>query len=71
MKLFELLELMDSDTPVWIATGTDLENELDAELVAAGRVDELRLVSVRGYEVVSIDTDGTGISIVVREEAEG
>ena len=68
MKLFELLELMDSDTPVWIATRVNLENEPDAELVAEGRVDELRLVSIRGYEVVSIDTDGTGISIVVKEE---
>ncbi len=68
MKLFELLELMDSDTPVWIATGEDLENDLDAELVARGTVDELRLVDIRGYEVVSIGTDGIGISVVVKEE---
>lgn len=67
MKLFELLELMDSDIPVWIATGEDLEHDLDAELVASCTVDELRLVSVRGYEVTGINTDGVGISIVVKE----
>jgi len=67
MKLLELLELLDSDTPVWIATGEDLENDPGAELVAQGPVDGLRLVSVRGYEIVSIGTDGIGISIVVKE----
>lgn len=70
MKLFELLELMNSDTPVWIATGADLERDPDAELVAQGPVDELRLAAVRGYEVFSIDTDGANIFIVVKEEPE-
>lgn len=70
MKLFELLALMDADTRVWIATGEDLDHDPDAELVASGPVDELRLVSVTGYEVVGIRAGGAGISIIVREEGE-
>ena len=54
MKLTDLLELLGPDAVVWIATGTDVEQDPDAELVAQGPLDKLRLADVLGYQVAEI-----------------
>lgn len=54
MKLTELLELLEPDAVVWIATGADVEQDPDAELVAQGPLDKLRLADVLGYQVAEI-----------------
>ncbi len=54
MKLTDLLELLEPDAVVWIATGADVEQDPDAELVAQGPLDKLRLADVLGYQVAEI-----------------
>ena len=54
MKLTDLLELLEPDAVVWIATGADVEQDPDAELVAQGPLDKLRLADVLGHS--SIET---------------
>lgn len=54
MKLTDLLELLGPDAVVWIATGADVEQDPDAELVAQGPLDKLRLADVLGYQVAEI-----------------
>lgn len=67
MRLTDLLALLEPGTRVWIATGLDLENDLEAELVAEDEVDKLRLFAVRGYWVEWMcPVDGT-LKILVRE----
>ena len=52
MKLTDLLELLEPDAVVWIATGTDVEHDPEAELVAQGPLDKLRLADVLGYDLI-------------------
>lgn len=54
MKLTDLLELLEPDAVVWIATGADVEQDPDAELVAQGPLDKLRLADVLGYRVAEV-----------------
>ena len=54
MKLTDLLELLEPDAVVWIATGADVEQGPKAELVAQGPLDKLRLADVLGYQVAEI-----------------
>lgn len=54
MKLTDLLELLEPDAVVWIATGADVEQDPDAELVAQGPLDKLRLADVLGYQVADV-----------------
>ena len=54
MKLTDLLELLGPDAVVWIATGADVEQDPDAELVAQGPLDKLRLADVLGYQVSEV-----------------
>lgn len=54
MKLTDLLELLEPDAVVWIATGADVEQDPDAELVAQGPLDKLRLADVLGYQVAEL-----------------
>lgn len=54
MKLTDLLELLEPDAVVWIATGADVEQDPDAELVAQGPLDKLRLADVLGYQVSEV-----------------
>lgn len=54
MKLTDLLELLDYDATVWISTGADVERDLEAELVAKGPLDKLRLADVLGYRVAEV-----------------
>lgn len=54
MKLTDLLELLEPDAVVWIATGTDVEHDPEAELVAQGPLDKLRLADVLGYQVAEV-----------------
>ena len=54
MKLTDLLELLEPDAMVWIATGADVEQDPDAELVAQGPLDKLRLADVLGYQVSEV-----------------
>lgn len=68
MQLVDLLSVLEPGTRVWIATGVDLENDPEAELVAEGEVDRLRLFAVCGYWVECICPEGDGLKILVREE---
>lgn len=54
MKLTDLLELLEPDAVVWIATGPDVEHAPEAELVAQGPLDKLRLADVLGYQVAEV-----------------
>lgn len=54
MKLTDLLELLEPDAVVWIATGADVEQNPSAELVAQGPLDKLRLADVLGYRVAEV-----------------
>lgn len=71
MKLTDLLELLEPDAWVFIATGEDVERNPDAELVAKGPLDKLRLADVLGYQVTEIAAGALNgiptIHILVRE----
>lgn len=64
MKLTDFLELLEPDAMVWIATGADVEQDQNAELVAQGPLDKLRLADVMGYLVQEVSAgalDGTPV----------